>query len=169
MSDVIRIGGRDFEGIERSTLEHDAYCMRELRLAGLDAVALRPGESAELFGARLLYDVVSSGRLFELLGGLVVPLGMQAEAWTPAVAEDTATFLKRLIDPAEKEKAQRLILNILLPFFIDALGSSGASSASSAESEPPSSSSGGESSTASGPGEPSSGSSPITTMTKAPG
>lgn len=113
----IELGGRAYVPVKNSTIEHDFYLMGQIRAAGLDEVHVRPEESPEDFALRLLRDVINSGRVFLLLGGLLIPEGTASEDWTPELAEETARALKKLTAPDDKEKIREQVLSLLIGFF----------------------------------------------------
>src|SRR6266568_3512535 len=87
-----------------------------------------PGETAEQFAERLLFMVIDSGKVFQLLGCMLLPLGVPDEKWTPEEAERTADFLRVLRDPQDKSDVQSLVVSLLVGFFSEGLRSSSASS-----------------------------------------
>lgn len=121
MPTTYRIAGRLFRAVERSTLAHDFYVMKQIRRAGLDQCAPRPSESAQDYALRLLYAVVESGVPFELLGGLLVPEGVPDEQWSEEHAEATAAVLRQVTDAADKAEVQKLMIGLLTDFFREGL------------------------------------------------
>lgn len=113
----IEIGGRTYVPVKNSTIEHDFWLMGQIRATGLDEVHVRPEEKPEDFALRLLRDVINSGRVFLLLGGLLIPEGVAFEDWTPELAEKTAETLKKLTAPDDKEKVREQVLSLLIGFF----------------------------------------------------
>jgi hypothetical protein len=113
----IELGGRTYVPVKNSTIEHDFWLMGQIRAAGLDEVHVRPDERPEDFAVRLLRDVINSGRVFLLLGGLLIPEGVASEDWTPEIAEDTAGTLKKLTTPDDKEKVREQVISLLIGFF----------------------------------------------------
>jgi len=57
----------------------------------------------------------------DLLGGLLVPEGMSPDAWTPAMAEETAAFLKRQRGREAREAVRNLAVWALVHFFANGL------------------------------------------------
>jgi hypothetical protein len=113
----IELGGLVYVPVKNSTIEHDFYLMGQIRAVGLDEVHVRPDERPEDFALRLLRDVINSGRVFLLLGGLLISEGTASEDWTPELAEKTAQTLKKLTAPDDKEKVREQVLSLLIGFF----------------------------------------------------
>lgn len=119
----IRIGGRTFVPVKNSTIEHDFWLMAHIRGAGLDRIAIGEDEAPDDFAVRLLGEVIDSGRIFPILGGLFLPEKTSSLNWTPEVAEETAAFLKKLSDPGDKAQIQQQVVSLLLSFFQSGLAS----------------------------------------------
>lgn len=119
--DIITLGGRAFRGMRVSTLEHDHWVMGEVRAAGLDRITMQEGEMAEDFVRRLLDEIIVSGRVYSLLGGLLVPAAMKDGDWTPEVAEDTAQHIRQLTDRADKLAVNNIVVEMLIGFFVNGL------------------------------------------------
>ena len=119
----ITIGGRTFVPVTNSTIEHDFYLMSHIRGAGLDRIAIEDGEPPDDFAVRLLGEVISSGRVFKVLGGLFLPEKISSLDWTPEMAEETAAFLKRISEPRDKLEVQKQVINLLIDFFQSGLAS----------------------------------------------
>ena len=113
----IKIGGRTFVPVKNSTIEHDFWLMAHIRGVGLDRIAIEENEPPEDFAVRLLNEVINSGRIFPILGGLFLPEKTSSLDWTPEVAEETAAFLKKISDPADKALIQQQVVSLLLSFF----------------------------------------------------
>jgi len=113
----IRIGDRTFVPVNNSTIEHDFWLMAHIRGAGLDRIAIGEGEAPDDFAVRLLGEVIDSGRIFPILGGLFLPEKIDSFDWTPQVAEETAAFLKKISDPHDKLEIQKQVISLLLSFF----------------------------------------------------
>ena len=119
----ITIGGRTFVPVKNSTIEHDFYLMSHIRGAGLDRIALGEDEAPDDFAVRLLGEVISSGRVFKVLGGLFLPEKISSLDWTPEMAEETAAFLKRISEPRDKLEVQKQVISLLIDFFQSGLAS----------------------------------------------
>ena len=100
--------------------EQDFRFLALVKQARIDEVVLRPGESPEAFARRLLEAAVASGAILELLGDLLVPQEAArrdrdaGEAWTREMGAETARFLGRLRDPADKAAIRSLVLSLLI-------------------------------------------------------
>jgi hypothetical protein len=134
-SETINLGGREFAPVSTSTIEHDYWLMSKIRAAGLDHVAKREEESSETFVARLLSEVIDSGSAFDLLGGLLLPMPLPKEGWSPACAIETAEFIKRLSLPDDKAIVQSQMISLLIGFFESGLSSLTISLSSSGDME----------------------------------
>ena len=119
----IRIAGRTFVPATNSTIEHDFHLMGHIRAAGLDRIAIEEGEAPEDFAVRLLGEVIHSGRIFPILGGLFLPEKISSVDWTPEVAEETAAFLRKVSDREDKAQIQRQVVSLLISFFQSGLAS----------------------------------------------
>ena len=118
---IYNLGNKAFKALKQSTIEHDFWLMDTIRAAGLEQVTLRPGEEAETFATRLLHDVIASGRVFDLLGGVLVPADSNDLDWTPEAALQTAAFMRKLSEPTDKILLQSLVVELLIGFFQDGL------------------------------------------------
>ena len=119
----ITIGGRTFVQVTNSTIEHDFWLMAHIRGAGLDRIAIEEGEAPDDFAVRLLGEVISSGRIFPILGGLFHPEKIASIDWTPEVADETVSFLKKVYDPEDKALIQQQVVSLLISFFQSGLAS----------------------------------------------
>ena len=119
----ITLGGRDFEPMTVTTIEHDFWLMSRIRTAGLDALEKGADESPEEFVARILQQIIDSGSAFDVLGGMLIPAQLRPQQWTPAIADETAKFIRELTDPIDKAKVQSQMIAILIGFFEGGLAS----------------------------------------------
>jgi hypothetical protein len=110
------LGGRTFVSVTESTVEHDLYFHGLAGRAGL-RFEKSEHESAADFAARILEEVVQSGKTLELLGCLMVPEEVGAERWSPEEARTTATFIGQLRGEEDKARVRALILSLLMDFF----------------------------------------------------
>ena len=131
MAERHKLGGRTFVVVRESTVEQDYTFLAMIRDAGVAELTMDPEEEPEGFARRILEAVIRSGAVLKLLGCLLVPeelvpkrsrftIGRRpepGEMWTPEIAGETAEFLGRLHDPADKTKVQALVLSLLLSFF----------------------------------------------------
>lgn len=118
--ETIKLGGREYKRVGISTLEHDHYLAGHARQAGSEQWTLRSGESHEAFAARILSDLMASGKAFPLLGGLLMPADRKAP-WTVGIAGETARHMAGLTDPEEKRIANTELLSLVLDFFVNGL------------------------------------------------
>jgi hypothetical protein len=134
-ADRLTLGGRDFEPMTVTTIEHDFWLMSRIRAAGLDAIEKGAEESPEEFVARIMHQVIDSGSAFEVLGGMLIPAQLPPQEWTPAIADETAKFIRELTDPIDKTKVQSQMIAILIGFFANGLTSLTTSRKSSGQME----------------------------------
>jgi len=125
---AIRIGGRDFIITKLSTLAHDT---RQMGVILRDGITQRDHETDADFGNRLLGHLLASGTFFEVMGGLLMPAGMDPERWGPEVFAATASFLGRIDDPVEKARAYPIMMEIFRDFFVSGRRSSASTPPSS--------------------------------------
>jgi hypothetical protein len=136
------LGGRTFFTLRESTVEQDFHFLALVKRARIDEITLAPGESPEAFARRLLEATVESGAILDLLGCLLVPEESAprdrdpGEAWTRVMGDETARFLGRLRDPADKAKIRSLVLSLLVSFFESGIVSLWTSTTSSGETVP---------------------------------
>lgn len=126
--ELLHIGGAVWRMVKKSTIEHDFETMRTARAIGADEAGMLPGESAADYASRLLYLVIDSGKVFELLGCLLLPEHVPDEKWTREEAVRTADFLRVLVDPQDKAQIQDIVLDLLIGFFSEGLRLCGVSS-----------------------------------------
>ncbi|OQB24232.1 MAG: hypothetical protein BWY10_02629 [Chloroflexi bacterium ADurb.Bin180] len=120
----MEIGGRKFQQIEDWTVEQDWWLMQRIRAAGLDSIGVRserPDDIAISISEAIEAKLAESGLTVDLLGGLLVPEGMSPDAWTPAMAEETAAFLKRQRGREAREAVRNLAVWALVHFFANGL------------------------------------------------
>ena len=117
--EIFELGGKWYRAVGTRTLQHDHFLAGATRQAGSERWMLRPGESHESLGARILGDIMASGKAFDMLGGLLIPV--DTEKWTPGVAKETAVHLAGLTDPDEKQLANSALLGLVLEFFVNGL------------------------------------------------
>lgn len=110
------LGGRTFVSVTESTVEHDLHFHG---LAGRAGLRFEKGEheSAADFAARILEEVVQSGKALELLGCLLVPEEIGVAGWSPEEARKTAAFIGQLRGEEDKARVRALILSLLMDFF----------------------------------------------------
>jgi hypothetical protein len=114
----LKIGGRTFQVTGESTARHDMWTMRQIAACGLNVVNQAEGETEEAFIYRLYMTALQTGDVFLLLGGLLIPEGMDPLKWTPETAAATANFLASLTASEDKGKLRILLASALMPFFM---------------------------------------------------
>lgn len=104
-------------------MEHDYITMDRVCAAGLYSIDVPSDVAPTDFAADLVSKVVRSNQLFGLLSCLLIPADKTGADWTPELAADTETFLKRLTAPADKQVVHDYVLELLLGFFQAGLAS----------------------------------------------
>lgn len=131
-SKEIEISGRRFKAVTVSTVEHDHWVMRYAEAAGLLNLTLQPGENLVAFAQRIHRQAVLSDNIWQLLGGLILPVEMDSLDWTPATAAETATFLRKLVSEPDKATVNGLTASMLAGFLQRGIASISTSDLSSA-------------------------------------
>lgn len=147
------LAGREFRTIVRRTIENDFTCMGLIRGARLDTLVMQEGEAAENFAMRLYEEAIADGKVFELLGCMLIAADLEDVAWTPRVMAQTAAHLRTVTEEAEKRQIQAGIVSMITGFFQNGLASLRISRSSSSRPEveaQPSSRTGATSTTATG-------------------
>ena len=117
------IGGRTFIQVREPTVEQDYRCIAFVMRAGVDRLTLGPDESPVEFVDRIVRGVLAGGDALQMIACLLVPedairAGAEPEdAWTPAIAEETARFIGKLKSGEDKAKVRLLLSSLLLGFF----------------------------------------------------
>lgn len=120
----VTLDGRTFRPAFQTTFEQDFYLMDRVATAGLDKMVdgLKPDADLEEFSRDLLLKAYRSGKLFEILAGVMIeedsPLG-----WMVEEAEANAEFFRNLSDPDDKVALQGVLVGVILGFFVNADGS----------------------------------------------
>lgn len=113
---AITLGGRQWQLITESTLENDVFKREQLIDSGLASLYMKVGETEDQFARRIDNELVKGGRMFGVLASVLMPAEISAGDWTPATAEETAAFLRKLTIPAEKEAARIMGRGIITAF-----------------------------------------------------
>lgn len=140
MTETLSLGGRDFERIQDGPVRQDLFVLQHARHAGLVDAEAAKGEEPDAFAARLLGQVLGSGRAMLLLGGLLIPKGKKATEWTEEMAFETAGHLGGITGADAKAAVYQELASALLGFFLRGLGSwiaSRRSSGNAGESDSP--------------------------------
>jgi hypothetical protein len=118
---LIRLGGREFRPVEDGTIEHDYWLMGLIRRAGMDRVVMQEGESPDEFASRIMFELMASEHAFSILGGAMMPADKDVCDWTPAMAADTAAFLKHLTSAEDKQTLNACTASLVADFFVHGL------------------------------------------------
>ncbi|CAJ0862080.1 hypothetical protein R77567_01615 [Ralstonia sp. LMG 32965] len=129
----ITIQGREFVPMKNGTFAHDIWITRKTREAGLADIRQEPGESHDQFIERIAAIAWGSGAMLEILGGTLLPAGMEPKDWTPEVAAATGAFFGSVTDEASKRQLRSQIGGVIFLFFVSGLSSSETSPKSSPE------------------------------------
>jgi hypothetical protein len=120
----ITIEGKRFVPLRNGTFAHDIWLTRKIREAGLSNISIGDGETPDQFIERIAIVAHESGISLQLLGGLLLPEGVEERNWTPELAESTAQFFGNVTDPEGKRILRTQIASALFYFFANALASS---------------------------------------------
>lgn len=123
MGEAVELGGRRFTRLVDSTVRHDFWLMSQARKAGLNRIEAKPGTTVEDFVDEILGRLMDSDMTFILLGGLLVPEGLDMKSWTPAVAADVTAHLEQLTESVDKETIKPLTASMLIGFFQSGIAS----------------------------------------------
>ncbi len=113
---IVTIGGRQWRSLVRLTIEHDFWVLNQTEEAGI-SLYTKKGEDPGQFAARLLREVIASGKAFLLVGAFLIPDELEDQAWSPALAQQTADFMRKLEGEEDKAILQNAIISLLLGFF----------------------------------------------------
>lgn len=118
MTDVT-LGGRQFAALnlEHRTVRWQLHVDRLIGDTGLDRILPATDEEPQAYLLRLHSAVMRSGRVCELLGCFLLPMGKGEADWTPAMAADTAAWIEGLDTEADVQEVYRLGLEFVLGFF----------------------------------------------------
>ncbi len=129
--ETMEFQGRKFKAVQHATFAHDIHLMNLIRSTGMDQATIEPGESPEQFGERLIELATRSPHLFEILGALIIPDGVDGAAWTREMGVETAQFLAGLTDDESKRRLHAQIASLVVGFFVRGLSSAPTSPRSS--------------------------------------
>lgn len=119
MSSTITIAGREYRPVVETTIEHDVWIGKRMRMAGIDRMEKSAVESVEEFALRVVLNLMESGEFLELLGGWLVPADVDPDSWTPALALQTASTFRRVKSPEDKQELIR-VTGEMLALFLEA-------------------------------------------------
>jgi hypothetical protein len=120
----ITIEGKEFVPVHNGTFAHDIWLTAKVREAGLSDLRIGEDETEDQFIERIAVTAFESGKALELLGGLFMPAGTDARAWTKELAAKTSEFFGNVTDAESKKTLRTQIASALFYFFVNALASS---------------------------------------------
>lgn len=97
--EIVRISGREFKAVTDSTLEHDIWTVQQFERSGIRDIVMEAGETPDEFVARKIAQLMISGAIFDLLGGLLMPAEFNGSDWTPEMAIETGKLFARATGP----------------------------------------------------------------------
>jgi hypothetical protein len=129
--EIIDLGARRWRIIETSTLEHVIWMDLQVIESGLGRMLQQPVAASEGEAhAGAIWEAISrSQKAFSILGGMLVPETVPDNEWSPVLAENTATFMKKLTAPEDHARIRTLLISVVLGFFVAARRSAGLSAA----------------------------------------
>lgn len=120
----ITVEGKRFVTLQNGTFAHDIWLTKKIREAGLANVKIEDGETEDQFIDRIAKTAYESGEALSMLGGLLIPAGIDPREWSPELAQHTAEFFGNVTDPQSKQVLRTQIASALFYFFLSALASS---------------------------------------------
>jgi len=112
----LTLGGRIYRPLTISTLERDNYMMSRVIMAGITKLTMRHDETPTDFVQRILASLIVSGHMMDVLGGLLLPEGVEDMAWTPELAIRTGRELAMLTADEDKTTVRTLTITLLVSF-----------------------------------------------------
>lgn len=133
--EIISLGNRKFRVIETSTFGHRMDMEQLMLESGVTRIlqtiptfeGLDPAARALAAGkyATEVYEAIArAGKVFAVLGGLLIPEEIADTDWTQEVARDTGAFLRKISSPEEMAALRFRLLEMVMGFFVGALASS---------------------------------------------
>jgi hypothetical protein len=110
---VYLLQGRKFRSVTAPTVEQDMEVYALSHEAGLLSMTKGAGENEAEFAQRILRVMYRSSKLFYMLGTLLMPQEKRDADWTPALAGETAEFLRQVTDPESKQIIRAMALDLL--------------------------------------------------------
>lgn len=114
---TLKFGDKEFDTFALGTAEHDNWVRARTYRAGLHNLEINRGEAYEEFAERILLELCAAEVTFDLIASWLVPVGKTGKDWTPALARETAAYLRSLTDPDDKRRIDDMILTLLIDFF----------------------------------------------------
>jgi hypothetical protein len=118
---MLKLGGREFDVIESSTIEWDVTLLNLVQGCGLADVTMHVGEDAEGLARRVFRSLMGSPSVFEILGCVLIPAGTNPIDWRPQMMRDQAEFIRHLSTPEDKAAINSHIRNIVAGFFLQGI------------------------------------------------
>jgi hypothetical protein len=115
--EVIELGGRKFRIIEKGTLEHQMWMDRQVLETGLSGILREAPMSSADYAGKIWEQISRQQKVFPLLSGMLIPEGLADVDWTPAEADKTTAFLKKLTAPEDHARVRSLLISVVLGFF----------------------------------------------------
>jgi hypothetical protein len=117
----MELGGRAFVVASEGTIEWDITLLTLLQGLGLADVVLHPGETHEQLAQRIFRTLTSTPKIFDVLGCVLIPQGVDPFTWSPEMQRETATHLKRLHAKIDKDAINSQIVSMVTSFFVQGL------------------------------------------------
>jgi hypothetical protein len=118
---MLKLGGREFDVIDSSTIEWDVTLLNLVQGCGLSDVTMHAGETAEGLAHRVFRSLMSSPAVFEILGCVLIPSGTNPIEWRPEMMRAQAEFIRHLSTPEDKAAINSHIRNIVAGFFLQGI------------------------------------------------
>lgn len=126
---IIELRGRRFREIPISSVKHELHFWRYARKAGLQDHQPHEGEGDEEYVTRMLDRIIDADVLVELISDVLLPI--EAEKWTPEIAEQTAGWMYELPPNEFWAVMKPVVASLIAGFFVLGPTSSGSSRAPS--------------------------------------
>lgn len=118
---MLKLGGREFDVIDSSTIEWDVTLLNLVQGCGLADVTMHVGEDAEGLARRVFRSLMGSPSVFEILGCVLIPAGTNPTSWRPEMMREQAEFIRHLSTPEDKAAINSHIRNIVAGFFLQGI------------------------------------------------
>lgn len=117
---ILKIQGRTFKKAITTTIDQDAYVMKRMREFGLVEMAASfdpKTDDLNEFSQNLLMEAFETGKLYEILGGVLVEEGVK---WSRKIAAESAAIFENITELEDKEQLFSSIAAVLLDFLVAA-------------------------------------------------
>lgn len=114
----VAVAGRTFRPAVKTTIQQDLYVMSHVKTANLDKIAehINPGTfKLDEYAEQCIVTAYQSGEIFNVLGGTLVEVGKK---WSEQSAKENAEFFANLDEDADKEEIAKVVVSVVLHFFI---------------------------------------------------